>query len=96
MQLSAGRSAHNPFRKAGNALSRRDLLIAYAEGRMSIQDLRHAGFERTTEILDGLVELGLRPPMAEMTGPNVASRLAGIERLDGILSRRSASDEPQR
>ncbi len=63
---------------------------------MSILELRHAGIERTTEILDGLAELGFQPPMAEMTGPNVASRLTGIARLDTILCGGSAPGEPQR
>ncbi len=52
---------------------------------MSIHELRRAGHESMIELLSDLAELGKRPPLAAMVGPNVETRRAGLERLAAVL-----------
>ncbi len=67
--------------------SRLALVRRYADGQMSTRDLGRAGHGRMIQILSDLCRLGLRMPLADMTGPNVESRQAGISRLDDVLRR---------
>lgn len=60
---------------------RERLLRDYAAGEVTWRDLQERGFADYVEVLGGLGELGLRPPVAPMTGPNVAAR----ERRRAIL-----------
>lgn len=65
--------------------SRQALVRQYANGDMSIRELRQSGHRRMVELLSDLSELGLRMPLADMTGPNTQSRRAGIARLAAVL-----------
>jgi hypothetical protein len=51
-------------------------------------ELRERGFEDYVEVLGGLGELGLRPPVAPMEGPNLAARLRGRAILRRLLQER--------
>ncbi len=53
------------------------LLRQYAAGEITWHELRECGFENYVEVLGGLGELGLRPPIAPMEGPNRAARERG-------------------
>lgn len=65
--------------------TRHSLARRYAAGELSIQELRDAGHVRTIGVLADLAELGLRPPVADLDGPNAATRRAGLERLAHVL-----------
>jgi hypothetical protein len=49
----------------------------YAAGEITWSLLRQKGFDNYRQVLAGLGELGLRPPMAPMDGPNVVARERG-------------------
>lgn len=56
----------------------RDKLIRqYAAGEITWHALREQGFDDYVQVLGALGELGLRPPVAAMEGPNVEARLRG-------------------
>ena len=67
-------------------LERTRLLQDYAACRVSWHELQRLGFVDYLEVLGGLGELGLRPPME---GPNVAARQRGMEVLRQALSERT-------
>ena len=56
---------------------KQELIRQYAAGRVTWHSLRERGFENYVEVLSGLGELGLRPPVAAMEGPNVEARRRG-------------------
>lgn len=56
---------------------RAKLARQYAAGEITWRGLRERGFEDYIEVLGALGELGLRPPVAPMTGPNVTARERG-------------------
>ncbi len=59
-------------------VSARDALIRqYAAGDVTWHTLQERGFEDYVQVLGALGELGLRPPMAPMEGPNVEARERG-------------------
>ena len=64
-----------------------DELRDYAAGIMPWATLRARGVDYS-EVLAGLGALGLRPPIAPMTGPNVEARQRGIAMLRELLARR--------
>jgi hypothetical protein len=53
------------------------LIRQYAAGEIAWRALRERGFADYVEVLAGLGELGLRPPVAPMEGPNVEARERG-------------------
>ena len=53
---------------------REKLIRQYAAGEIAWHTLRARGFENYAEVLAALGELGLRPPVAPMEGPNCESR----------------------
>lgn len=53
------------------------LLRQYAAGEITWSSLRLLGFENYLDVLGGLGDLGLRPPVAPMEGPNVDARQRG-------------------
>jgi hypothetical protein len=53
---------------------RENLVRRYAAREITWHELRARGFEDYVEVLAVLGELGLRPPIAPMEGPNVESR----------------------
>ena len=53
------------------------LLRAYSAGKVTWRELRERGFEDYIQVLGGLGELGLRPPLARPDGPNRAARERG-------------------
>jgi hypothetical protein len=55
------------------------LIRQYAAGEITWHALRARGFENYVQVLAGLGELGLRPPVAPMDGPNRESRERGRE-----------------
>jgi hypothetical protein len=59
------------------APAREKLLRDYAAGEISCSILRQKGFANYFDVLAGLGELGLRPPVAPMDGPNMESRTRG-------------------
>jgi hypothetical protein len=74
--------------------TRERLMREYAAGRVSWSELRERGFDDHVQVLGGLGELGLRPPMASMEGPNVAARERGRAILRRLLEeRRSSRDQ---
>ncbi len=67
----------------------RDVLIrSYAEGGITWHELRERGFEDYVEVLGALGELGLRPPLAPMEGPNVDARRRGRAIIRAALQAR--------
>jgi hypothetical protein len=64
----------------------RDELRAYAAGTLSWATLRSRGVTYY-DVLAGLGDLGLRPPLAPMEGPNVEARECGTRRLRELLAR---------
>jgi hypothetical protein len=66
---------------------RESLIRQYAAGEITWRALRTRGFDDYVQVLGGLGELGLRPPIAPMTGPNVASRERGRALLQKLLQK---------
>ena len=56
---------------------REKLIRQYAAGKITWHELRERGFEDYVQVLGALGELGLRPPVAPMEGPNRAARERG-------------------
>jgi hypothetical protein len=56
---------------------RQKMIRQYAAGDITWRVLRERGFENYVEVLAALGELGLRPPVAPMEGPNVEARRRG-------------------
>lgn len=67
---------------------REALIRQYAAGEITWWALRERGFKNYVEVLGGLGELGLRPPIAAMEGPNVAARLRGRAVIRAALKAR--------
>jgi hypothetical protein len=65
--------------------ARDELLRGYAAGSVSWRALQDQGFEDYVQVLAGLAELGLRPPLAAMEGPNVEARLRGLALIERLL-----------
>lgn len=59
------------------APERETLIRQYAAGEMTWHVLQERGFDDYVAVLAALGELGLRPPIARMEGPNVAARRRG-------------------
>lgn len=53
---------------------RETLIRRYAAGEMTWRALSGAGLDNYRDVLAGLGQLGLRPPIAPMEGPNVELR----------------------
>jgi hypothetical protein len=53
------------------------LIRQYAAGEVTWRTLRERGFDDYVQVLGQLGELGLRPPVAPMDGPNVEARRRG-------------------
>jgi len=71
---------------ATNSLQARDdLLRGYATGSVSWRALQNQGFEDYIQVLAGLAELGLRPPLAPLEGPNMEARTRGRALLERLL-----------
>jgi hypothetical protein len=73
------------------APGRESLLRDYADGRVTWRALRERGFDNYVQVLAGLGKLGLRPPIAPMTGPNVEARRRGRALLRRLLSNQPPS-----
>lgn len=69
--------------------TRERLIRQYAAGNITWHALRQRGFENYLEVLSGLGELGLRPPVAPMEGPNVAARQRGRAVLRRLLQQQT-------
>ena len=68
------------------AMQERELFIRqYAAGEITWSALRDHGFENYVQVLSGLGELGLRPPIAADEGPNVVARQRGRARIREAL-----------
>jgi hypothetical protein len=67
------------------AEERERLLMAYAAGTVSWRELRQRGFTDYVEVLAGLGEIGLRPPIAPMQGPSRSARERGRVLLRRLL-----------
>jgi hypothetical protein len=64
---------------------REALLRQYSAGEITWRELRERGVENYVQVLAGLGELGLRPPVAPMEGPNRAARERGSALLREAL-----------
>jgi hypothetical protein len=53
------------------------LIREYAAGEITWSALQRRGFENYLDVLTELGNLGLRPPVAPMDGPNVEARQRG-------------------
>ncbi len=53
------------------------LIRQYAAGEITWHALRERGFDDYVQVLGALGELGLRPPLAPMEGPNREARERG-------------------
>jgi hypothetical protein len=53
------------------------LIRRYAAGDVTWHTLQESGFEDYVQVLGALGELGLRPPIAAMEGPNREARERG-------------------
>ena len=53
------------------------LIREYAAGEITWHTLQERGFDNYVQVLGALGELGLRPPVAPMEGPNRAARERG-------------------
>ena len=69
---------------------RESLLRSYAGGKVSWADLRAQGFDDYVAVLGGLGELGLRPPIAPLEGPNLVARERGRALMMRLLDARIA------
>lgn len=56
---------------------RENLIRQYAADEITWRALRERGFDDYVQVLGALGELGLRPPVAPMRGPNIAARERG-------------------
>ncbi len=61
------------------------LIRQYAAGEITWRALRERGFDNYVQVLGALGELGLRPPIAPMDGPNVEARHRGRAMLRRAL-----------
>ena len=61
------------------------LIRQYAAGETTWRALRERGFDNCVQVLGALAELGLRPPIAPMEGPNVEARQRGRAMLRKAL-----------
>jgi hypothetical protein len=61
------------------------LIRQYAAGEITWRALRERGFDNYVQVLGALGELGLRPPIAPMEGPNVDARQRGRAMLRRAL-----------
>jgi len=59
------------------ATDKERLIRRYAAGEITWRELRERGFDDYVQVLGTLGELGLRPPVAAMRGPNVEARQRG-------------------
>ena len=66
-------------------VDRAGLLRGYAAGRVTWRDLREHGFDDYIQVLGGLGELGLRPPIAPMSGPHLEARQRGRALIARLL-----------
>ncbi len=69
-------------------IEKEDFVRRYAAGTITWHELRERGFEDYVQVLAALGELGLRPPVAPMEGPNVEARRRGRARLREALRAR--------
>ena len=67
---------------------RESLIRQYAAGAVTWRELRERGFANYVEVLGALGDLGLRPPVAPMEGPNLAARERGRTALRQALQTR--------
>ncbi|MGA8613729.1 MAG: hypothetical protein WB760_19060 [Xanthobacteraceae bacterium] len=61
------------------------LIRQYAAGEITWRSLRERGFDDYVQVLGALGELGLRPPIAPLEGPNRAARERGRAMLREAL-----------
>ena len=69
----------------------RALIEGYAAGEISWRELRQRGFADYVDVLTGLGEIGLRPPMAPMEGPSLSARERGRALLRRLLQEAAQS-----
>jgi hypothetical protein len=65
------------------------LIRQYAASEITWHELRQRGFDDYVQVLGALGELGLRPPIAPMEGPNVEARRRGRALIREALKARS-------
>jgi hypothetical protein len=69
---------------------REKLIRQYAAGEITWYALRELGFDNYVQVLGALGELGLRPRMAPMEGPNVEARMRSRAVIREALRQQSA------
>ncbi len=66
--------------------TREQLLQDYAAGGISWRELQSRGFQDYVEVLGGLGDLGLRPPIAPLSGPSGEARQRAVSWLEARLA----------
>ena len=61
------------------------LIRQYAASEITWRTLRERGFDNYVQVLGALGELGLRPPIAPMEGPNIDARQRGRAMLREVV-----------
>src|SRR6266404_6971923 len=79
--------------KGSGPRERERLLRGYAADEISWRELRQRGFADYVEVLAGLGEIGLRPPMAPMEGPSRSAREKGSRPVEASAARSGANRE---
>jgi hypothetical protein len=78
------------LREARTDIEERDgLLRDYAAGKISWLEMRRRGFRDYLDVLAGLGEIGLRPPLAPPDGPSREARERGRALLRRLLRERT-------
>jgi hypothetical protein len=72
-------------------IEREQLIRQYAAREITWHELRERGFDDYVQVLGALGELGLRPPVAAMEGPNVAARERGRAAIRKALREQGGS-----
>ncbi len=67
-------------------IDKQKLIREYAAGEITWSALRRRGFENYLDVLTELGNLGLRPPVAPMDGPNIEARQRGRALLRQALN----------
>ena len=67
--------------------ARQDLARRYADGEVTLAEMRAKGVWRMTQLLSDLAAIGRRPPIAKDPTPDEEARRAGMDRLNALMAR---------
>jgi hypothetical protein len=69
-------------------------LREYADGNVTWHTLQRRGLDSYIDVLAGLGELGLRPPVAPLDGPNAEARTRGRALVRQLLQEQTSKKQP--